>query len=268
MPNRLRPDVDFGTDQPWVPGLATRLVGPALATRGLTAATYRTRRWLGADQSNNAPTSLFESPPPALIGPYGAMGLQFASAVPPKARRLLEAAFGLLQRVPEVGAAVTALVRAVHLLDGPGEGIDLSHSDPSLPCSIFLSLPVGEPHAPLRAAESVLHEAMHLQLTLLEAEKPVVRPSASTLYSPWQQRQRPVSGLVHGLYVFAVVDAYLVALLAQLGRERGTADFARKRRAEIAAEIGEAAAVAGHQDLTPFGRQLVEALAQSSAPAP
>jgi HEXXH motif-containing protein len=173
---------------------------------------------------------------------------------------LLQDAWACLGRVPDAGAAVSHLVRAIHLLQSPGPGYDVSHSDPDLPCSIFLSLPVGEPHGALRVAESILHEAMHLQLTLLEAVAPVVQVGTATLYSPWQQRQRPIAGLLHGFYVFAAIDAYLTELLALDDLAAATAAFAAKRRREISAEIDQAVDVAEHEHLTPLGRRFAARL--------
>lgn len=47
---------------------------------------------------------------------------------------------------------------------------DVSHSTPVLPLSIFVSVPgADERHAELRLAESIIHEAMHLQLTFIES---------------------------------------------------------------------------------------------------
>lgn len=254
------PNLDFNFARPWFPGLATRLVEPALAERGLTAVTYRTRRWIESDTAGDAPPSLFEGPPPSLVKPYAEMGLRFAAPPGPEAHALLDDAWACLARVPDAERVVSGLVRSVHVLEPAGPGYDTSHSDPDLPCSIFLSLPTGEPQAALRAAESILHEAMHLQLTLIEAQAPVVLPSGATLYSPWQQRRRPVSGLVHGLYVFAAINAYLAELLSQGGLPDDTAAFARKRRSEIHDEIGQARDVVGHDDLTPFGLQFISGL--------
>lgn len=267
MPSPQVPDLDLDLDfaRPWFPGVAARLVEPALAERGLTSATYRTRRWIEADGAGDAQPSLFEEPPASLVKPYAEMGLRFAGAPGREAHALLDGAWASLARVPDAKAAVSTLVRSVHVLQPPGPGYDTSHSDPDLPCSIFLSLPVGEPQAALRTAESLLHEAMHLQLTLIEARAPVVRPSRATLYSPWQQRQRPVSGLVHGLYVFAAIDAYLAELLAQGGLTDDTAAFARKRRRQINDEIGQVREVVGHDDLTPFGLGFVDGLVVAAA---
>lgn len=268
MPSRLDPDLNLAFERPWFPGLAERLVGRALSARGLTSAAYRTRRWIEADPSDDPPASLVEPPPPSLVETYAAMGLCFAAPPDTGGAALLREAWRCLEQVPDVGHAASALVRAIHVLAPPGVGYDISHSDPELPCSIFLSLPVGEPHATLRTAESILHEAMHLQLTLLEARVPVVRLSSATLYSPWQQRQRPVSGLVHGLYVFAAIDAYLAEMLSRGGLSDQTENYLLKRRREIAAEIGQVTCVARHEDLTPFGRRFVTGLLSRTSVSP
>ncbi|MFA4900095.1 MAG: HEXXH motif-containing putative peptide modification protein [Brevundimonas sp.] len=260
MPSPSISDLDLDFTRPWFPGLAEHLVGPVLAARGLTPATYRTKRWIDGEAVDAGPPSRFEDPPSSLIKPYAEMGLAFAAPPSSKAHALLGDAWGFLDRVPDAEQAISTLVCSIHVLEPPGPGYDTSHSDPDLPCSIFLSLPIGEPHAALRAAESILHEAMHLQLTLIEAQVPVVRASGATLYSPWQQCHRPVSGLVHGLYVFAAIDAYLAELLTQDGVLDETAAFARKRRREIGEEISEAREVVGHNDLTRFGLAFVDGL--------
>ncbi|MGH6967138.1 MAG: aKG-HExxH-type peptide beta-hydroxylase [Phenylobacterium sp.] len=267
MQNHRVPDSDRAYDRPWFPGLAENLVEPALAQRGLAAGRYGTRRWIETDpaapgpaETPAPPLSVLEAPPPSLSAAYAAQGLRFAGPAGGGEKALLQDAWACLGRVPEAGTAVSHLVGAIHLLQSPGPGYDVSHSDPDLPCSVFLSLPVGEPHAVLRVAESILHEAMHLQLTLLEAVAPVVQVGTATLYSPWQQRQRPIGGLLHGLYVFAAIDAYLAELLALDDLAAATAAFSAKRRREIAVEIIQAAEVAEHEDLTPFGRRFAEGL--------
>lgn len=266
MPSHPELDAGLRFDRPWFPGLAESLVGPMLATRGLTSADYGTQRWI--DAASKIPPSggqvltdhRLEPPPPALVEPYALLGLRFAAASDAAHRALVSQAMGCLDLVPDAGRAVRALVLAVHQLQSSGPGYDVSHSDPDLPCSVFISLPVAEPHAVLRTAESILHEAMHLQLTLVEAVRPVARPGQATLYSPWQLRQRPILGVVHGLYVFTAIDAFLADLLGRDVISPDTADFAAKRRREIADEIAEVRQVAGHEDLTPFGRLVVEGL--------
>ena len=268
MPSPSAPELTLQFDRPWFPGVAERLVTSALSARGLTPTGYRTHAWIDGAPVGLRATGLLEDPPPSLIERYAAMGLQFAEHPDTDGRALLEAAWTALDQVADVGSAVTALVRAIHVLTSRGVGYDVSHSDPELPCSIFLSLPVGEPHARLRTAESILHEAMHLQLTLIEAEHPIVRSTSATQFSPWQRRDRPISGIVHGLYVFAVIDAYMAEMLAQRDMPDRAANYMRKRRREIAEEISAVSQVAGHADLTVFGRTFVDGLLSRSGAAP
>lgn len=106
---------------------------------------------------------------------------------------------------------VELLVRSIHIISSRGPGYDCSHSEPTIPFSILVSVPLGERHAALRLAESILHEAMHLQLTLIEEDTDLVTSQVEESYSPWQQQLRPAQGLLHGLYVFAAIDDWLAA---------------------------------------------------------
>jgi len=263
----LAADEILSFDRPWFPGLAERLVGATLATRGLAPLNYTTHGWLGVDvnaaidaRPNDALRPWLTPAPVDLQTSKAALGLRFAGSPQAFGEALVRDAWACLGGVPDVERSVTALVLSIHPLQAAGAGYDVSHSDPELPCTIFLSLPVGEPHAVLRTAESVLHEAMHLQLTLIEAQAPLVRSSSSTLYSPWQQRDRPVSGVLHGVYVFAVIDAFMAERLAHGDLAPNDAAFAAKRREEIAEELEAAAGIMEHEDLTPFGKQFVAGL--------
>jgi hypothetical protein len=112
---------------------------------------------------------------------------------------------------------------------------DISHTTPELPLSIFVSIPAAnERHAVLRLAESLIHEAMHLQLTLIETSVPLVRSTSATAFSPWKAEDRPVQGLMHGLYVFAVIH---VALGVLMRAAPDTRDYAEARRRDISAEV-------------------------------
>ncbi|MBR0553746.1 HEXXH motif domain-containing protein [Sphingomonadaceae bacterium LXI357] len=163
----------------------------------------------------------------------------------------------------DAGGTVTHLVRAIHVIEAPGPGYDISHSEPSIPFSIFVSVPVGERHGTLRLAESLLHEALHLQLTLLERHVPMVLDTAATGYSPWQQSQRPLSGLLHGLYVFAAIDQWLALLDAAPSTSSEDRIYLTRRRAEIAEEIADVATLADAPSLTPTGHHLASWLLTS-----
>jgi HEXXH motif-containing protein len=149
-------------------------------------------------------------------------------------------------------------VGTVFLLDAPF-GYDVSHSDPELPFCIFISLPQpGEADAALRVAEAILHESMHLQLTMIELCVPLIARDLLGGYSPWKHEVRPVSGLLHGLYVFAVIHQICDLLLrARSEWER----YGRMRRTEIEKEV--ATLPAHPRGLTSVGSDLWHRCRQS-----
>ena len=148
----------------------------------------------------------------------------------------------------------SALVRSIHILASTAPGFDTSYSDPELPCSIWVSLPAGERHAEFRLAESILHEAMHLQLTMLENEVPLIDNAGATGYSPWQGTERPIRGLLHGLFVFRVIDQWLEGFGPRDAGGEHELAYVFRRRAQISEEIGMVAQIGDSRSLTPFGR--------------
>lgn len=250
----------------WLPGLADALVEEFWSTpQATTQAGYTTARWLGempplADAPRNSHEGLTIEPlPKAFHGRFrdaAAMGSHAAI------RAAIDAA--LTQLIAgDAGQMVTRLVRAIHVVEALGPGYDISHSEPSIPFSIFVSVPAGERHGTLRLAESLLHEALHLQLTLIERHVPMVRDTTATGYSPWQRFQRPLSGLLHGLYVFAGIDQWLTLLDAAPLISSEDCIYLTRRRAEIAQEIAAVATLGNAPGLTPTGRHLARWLLQS-----
>ncbi|MFI5163451.1 MAG: aKG-HExxH-type peptide beta-hydroxylase [Sphingobacteriales bacterium] len=123
----------------------------------------------------------------------------------------LEMAFTTLSYVPEACKDAALLIRRIQLLHTEDDEIDTSYSHPEIPFTIFVSLcRENSGVADLRLAESILHEAMHLKLTLIEQHlKLIVPDTTSTFYSPWREEQRPVQGLLHAIFVFkAMYDFY------------------------------------------------------------
>ena len=157
-------------------------------------------------------------------------------------------------------AAVAACLRSVHVLQPPGAEIDVSYSDPDVPFSVFLSIPAPGPRAALRLAESLVHEGMHLHLTLIEAVLPLVGDERASTFSPWMRQPRPLRGVLHGLYVFSAIDAFLRVLERSglLGPDQ--AAFAARRRRQIAREIGQVDLGAVGAGSTRDGKMLVERL--------
>ena len=169
---------------------------------------------------------------------YESSGLVFPRSVPAAAAvAALRPALALVGAAPGLRATVAAYSRSVHVLQPPAAEIDVSYSDPDVPFSVFLSLPCPGRHAALRLAESLVHECMHLQLTLIEAVLPLVEDERASTFSPWQRRPRPLRGVLHGLYVFTVIDAFLEVLERGGSLGPDEARFAAGRRRQIAGEI-------------------------------
>jgi HEXXH motif-containing protein len=164
----------------------------------------------------------------------------------------IAAATSLICLVPSLARTVNALVGSVHALRSTNPGIDISFSDPAIPFSIFLSVSEGS-EADLRIAEAIIHESMHLQLSLVESLVPLVMDDRITLYSPWKQTNRPLSGVIHALYVFRVIDEWL----ASISTSDPGSQFIGRRRAQIADEIKELDLAWCESGLTGDGRNLL-----------
>lgn len=203
-----------------------------------------------------------------LAGFYEEHGLEPMAAnelAASQADQKLRCAWNLLESVPAVGASLRALVRTITVLRSPDPEIDVSYSHPAVPFSVFVS--VGEDAAlisSLRVAESLLHEAMHLQLTLLEQETALVEPGSQRLhYSPWRDEERPIRGVLHGLFVFAAVREFYCAMRRRLVADAQAADFIADRIATITQELSAVTNFAEVPDLTAAGKVLVWQLLNS-----
>ena len=125
----------------------------------------------------------------------------------------LDEALTFLNNVPTIGPTVYALVKSLHILESSTDDIDVSCSNPLVPFSICVSLPnTWTDIAVVRVAESILHEAMHLQLTLVERIVPLVLSQKNRHYSPWRDDWRDAQGILHALYVFGVIHAFLTRI--------------------------------------------------------
>ena len=228
----------------WFPGLAAKLAAHwSCLSPVVSADAYGTHRWLRGDPGAASDvrgmitiagrTTGVEVLPPVTAGMFPQ--LRMVRDPDTAVSAILASAVGLLSRDLGLEESIGSLVRSIHVLR-TDPGYDTSHSDPSIPFSIFVSVPTeNERDVVFRVAESVLHEAMHLQLTLMEKSVPMVT-CGSQGYSPWQRRERPVQGLLHGLYVFAVIHQF-ASCLAALDETLRVA--AQRRCGEIAEEVSE-----------------------------
>jgi HEXXH motif-containing protein len=262
---------------PWLPDLTARLIGwgdqVLRSCAGITAADYGTERVLagsadaprhagarlpalgGADRPTRKMTIEFLTK--ACIGPYRAMGLCFYTpdeVANSAILQCLQDAIDVLAKIPSLQATVTALMRTCHVLKPENDTYDVSHSDPQVPFSIFVSIPQRRgPTDALRVAESLVHEAMHLQLTLIERLLPLVEESGLTYFSPWKGAQRSPRGVLHGLYVFRVVDSFFERLMTFYDWPVVCLDHLFRRRREVARQISEVRAFKDHPALTGAG---------------
>ena len=266
-------------EAPWLPAMAGMLARSRWELlkqqSGLSETNYGTARVLAGNA--DAPKTVaaefvlpaaFGRPEPILVETlpfvvaYSRLGLRLAQSVPPSTSNRLLEGFGAIARIGGLARAVGGVLAVVHVLDVPSPNHDVSFSDPAVPFSVFVGvhrMPVS--NDALRMAEQLVHECMHLQLTLLEAIHPLVSGNVEKHWSPWQETMRPTRGVLHGLYVFSVLDAFFAELARLRHLTVGEAEHLAIRRREIEAEIGQAAdALAGSVELTTFGRAFITAL--------
>ncbi len=113
----------------------------------------------------------------------------------------------MVERCGNLADVVRNVAQEIHLLEAE-PGYDVSHSEPCWLHRVLVSVPdrLDEVGA-LRFTEGLIHEAMHLELTLLENEQALVRNPTDTMPSPWREEPRPIGGVLHGLYVFSCLYA-------------------------------------------------------------
>ncbi|HEX5262494.1 MAG TPA: HEXXH motif-containing putative peptide modification protein [Phenylobacterium sp.] len=138
---------------------------------------------------------------------------------------------------PSLAAIVATRVASVHLLQAE-PGYDVSHSEPHWRDRIFVSIPDrSDEVGAMRLAEGIIHEALHLHLTELEAITPLVRDRTGRLASPWRLGPRSFGGVLHGAFVFVSLQAYFDAVTAP--SESAVGVHLDQRRAEIADELSQ-----------------------------
>ncbi|MET4920965.1 HEXXH motif-containing putative peptide modification protein [Streptomyces sp. PSRA5] len=229
----------------WFPGLTAELVADFISRNQVEPSLveqYGTSRWLAGNARPPAPDG-----GDIRVGPHiakieylssetaaGFEGLHFAVSRDPHIRELIQAAADLLTQVPNMAESIGSVVKVIHPIQSLRD-YDVSHSTPELPFSIFVSIPEkDERDALLRVAESLIHESMHLQLTLVDSIEPLAVDDRASGYSPWKDEVRPITGLLHGLYVFAVIHQALDILTGVQGEWR---QYCRKRNSAIEREI-------------------------------
>jgi len=186
-------------------------------------------------------------------------GLRFATREEVRDMQFAETlakSLDLIGTVRPLQGTIAGTCRSVHVLLPPTQGVDVSCSEPSHPFSIFVSCPpVTEEDRVERLAENVAHEALHLQLSLVERLDPLVGeiPREEPVYSPWRGEGRTVRGLLHAVYVFGNLRFFWGRVASIHPR---SASFARVRIETIDREMIAASHLLESPSLTPAGRRL------------
>jgi HEXXH motif-containing protein len=263
-------------------GLADRGWEDLYHDTGLTPSEYGTERVLARDR--NAPRKIVSVIPASLDDTDSARVFQIELLGGETARRYKESgvrfysedemiqwrmtervveAVNILKSIPTLFTVVTKLVRAVHLVDAGDDDYDVSFSEPQVPFSIFVSVPKASSITNmLRLTETIVHEAMHLQLTLIEKFVPLAHETQLRIFSPWRGEYRPIRGVLHGLYVFRVIDRFLERLLRSKSYPDKEVKYIQGRRDEIVEQINKVSTLQGHPELTLVGACFVDRLTQ------
>lgn len=281
LANRLRLCLRAPLVQPWFLGLTTGLVDIGWSSLnvelGLSRESYSTARMIRGDL--RGPRTIIATVSTPRIDVVACTGIpiellpeeiarQFnsgqwrfrirAEVLEPQLMGCIDEAVAILGIVPGILPAIVSLIGALHILDSQDDEMDISFSEPRLPFSAFVSVPGPRGvYGALRVAEAVLHEAMHLQLSLVERVVPLVTGSTIEYFSPWRNESRPPQGLLHGAYVFGAIDAFLRSLPLNSPLIAPYYDHVHRRRKTIAEEMEGIRCFLECEDLTADGVALV-----------
>ena len=113
-----------------------------------------------------------------------------------------------------------------------------------------------------RLAENIVHEALHLQLTIVESIESLVIdvPGETPVFSPWKNKWRSVRGLMHAMYVFGNLRCFWKRVAADVPE---FASFARTRIETIDSEMVAAKQLVTTWSLTAMGQRLARACLDS-----
>lgn len=173
----------------------------------------------------------------------------------------LAQAFDIIRLVPSLFRTVIDLVKCIHLIRPESDDYDISFSEPHIPFSIFISVPQENNLInTLRVAEAIIHEAMHLQLTIIDYLIPLTFDSKSKYFSPWKNEYRNSQGVLHGVYVFAVISKFIEFLIGSNISGKEESNYIKDRLVTIQNEIKKVNLFYKCPDLTINGKRLVNSL--------
>jgi hypothetical protein len=148
-------------------------------------------------------------------------------------------ALNILGKVKPLQSFIFQLVKSIQIIESEDADTDISYSHPDIPFSIFFSLCEDNSIiSDLRVAESILHESMHLMLTLIENQYDlIVSGSQETFYSPWRDEQRSIRGVLHAAFVFRAIKDFYFLLVNSFHASSAEYNFLKFRIIEIEDEF-------------------------------
>jgi|GEM_PF-655600 len=284
LAERIKASIEDPNSELWFPDLTADLVARAWdilqRDTGLTSNRYGTERALSRSISaprdivahlqtcpsacTAAPTISIEALTPESAIKYLEQGVMFYSAeetLPSTILLCLEDALAIINQVPSLMRTVASLVRSLHVIKPEDSDHDVSFSEPHVPFSIFVSVPEERiANDALRVAEAIVHEAMHLQLTLIEKVISLVGSTTSKYYSPWKKDYRDSRGVLHAVYVFSVVDQFLAVWNPMVTSESDLGKYTKGRRHQIRKQMADLQSFRVCSDLTTAGAFLAQTL--------
>jgi HEXXH motif-containing protein len=162
----------------------------------------------------------------------------------------------LLSLQPTLRHVVLACVSDIIAIEASSPDTDVGHSEPRWPTLLLTSFPPASPVGDARLIESVVHEAMHLNLSNFERAYPLTIAEEPT-FSPWRPELRPVSGVLHGAYVFACLRTFFRACLRH-DLSQAARRHLEARLSTIDAELGSIDWDGLDRSLTSAGRAVAE----------
>jgi HEXXH motif-containing protein len=189
---------------------------------------------------------------------HGLLPITERTIIKAKAASQLKDALIILSLIPECIACVTDLVNCIQVVASEGPEYDTSYSHPKLPFTIFVSVCEDDSlNARLRVAESILHEAMHLKLSLIQEEIELVKPNTTaTFFSPWRNVPRPLMGVLHGIFVFRAIQDFFKLIKDDSQLANRECNFAAYRISDIATDFQALQYFTNQKDLTKDGASL------------
>lgn len=175
----------------------------------------------------------------------------------------IKSAMAVFKHVESLQSIILNIVKSIQIIQSDHSDSDTSYSHPDIPFSIFISVcEETSVISDLRVAESILHESMHLFLTLIENQCAlIVCETKEVFFSPWRDENRPVRGVLHGMFVFSAIRNFYIELISTnsfLCLEH--LDFINFRIKEITKEIKQLDGFQFSNGLTSLGKSFASKL--------